>query len=114
RQPVEPVEALGVELDAILDQRLAVLVIGAAPVAPVEQLAGHVSRIEQPGLLILELVDAAASAAIAQRLPLAAVERRERAFPKWCPVFVGSVVHLKSSLALLSPANQAHRRSVGA
>jgi hypothetical protein len=47
-------------------------------------------------------VDAAAAAAVAQRLPLAAIERREGFFPKST-----GIVHDKSSLALLSDANQA-------
>ena len=63
-------------------QLLAMLVIEAAAVAPVEQLARDVGRIEQAGFLVLELVDAAAPAAVAQRFPLAAVERRRAVFPK--------------------------------
>ena len=47
-------------------------------------------------------MDATPAAPVAQRFPLAAVERGERLFPKW-----RSAVHDKSSLALLSPPNQA-------
>ena len=97
-----PLEILAVELHAVGDQLLPVLIIEAAAVAPIEQLARDVGRIEQPRLLILELVDAAAPAAVAQRLPLAAVERLEGPFPKW-----RAAVHLKSSLALLSRPDQA-------
>ena len=74
RQPVELVELGRVELHAIGDLRLRLRIIGAAAVAPVEQFAGDVGRVELAGLLILELVQAAAAAAVAQRFPLAAVE----------------------------------------
>ena len=57
---------------------MAVAVILALRGAPVEQAAGDVGRIELAGLLILELVQAAFAAAVAQRLPLAAVELGER------------------------------------
>ena len=84
------------------DQLHAVLIIETTAIATVEQLACDVRRVEETGFLILELVKAAASAAVAQSLPLAAVERGQGFFPKW-----GFAVHLKSSLALLSPKDQA-------
>ena len=78
-----PSRLLAIELHAIGDPLLPVLVIEAAAVATVEQLARDIGRIEQARLLVLELVDAAAPAAVAQRLPLAAVECAERLFPEW-------------------------------
>ena len=74
---------------------LAIGVIGAAAVAPVEQVAGDVGRIEEPGVLILELVQAAAAAAVAQRFPFAAVERGQGLFPESGAV---GVVHDKPAM----------------
>jgi hypothetical protein len=78
------------------------LVVKAAAISPVEQLARDIGSVKQAGLFILELVDTAASTAVAQRFPLAAIERTERLFPKR-----RGAVHSKSSLALLSERNQA-------
>ena len=72
----ELVEPGRVELDAIGDVALAVGVIGALARAAVEQFARDVGRIELAGLVIFELVQAAAPAAVAQRFPLAPVEAR--------------------------------------
>ena len=97
-----------VERHAIGDQLLAPAVIGALAAAPVEQLARDVGRVEHAGVLILELVDAAAPTAVAQSLPLAAVERGQGLFPerRFWPQSVG-VVHDKLSHGLLSHADQA-------
>ena len=51
----------------------------------VEQAAGDVGRVECAGLVVLELVQAAFAAAVAQRLPFLAVERRDRLFPEFVP-----------------------------
>ena len=71
-----------VELDAIGDQLLAVGIIGALAGAAIEQLAGDIGREQLAGVVILELVQAAAPATVAQRFPFAAVERRQGLFPK--------------------------------
>src|SRR5690348_8277713 len=101
-QPVERAQILAIELHAIGNQLHPVLVIEAAAVLAVEELARDVGRVEQARLLVLELVYAAAAAAVAQRLPFAAVQHGKRLFPKW-----RAAVHLKSSLALLSRRDQA-------
>src|SRR5205085_9619264 len=101
-QPVEVAEILSVEFHAVGDALHPVLVIEAPAVPPVEQLARDVGRIEQPRLLILELVDAASPAAVAQGFPLAAVQRSKGLLPNTC-----SAIHDKSSLALLTPRDQA-------
>jgi hypothetical protein len=82
RKPIKRAEIAPVEGHAIGDQRLAVLVILAAAVAAVEQLAGDVGRVEDSRLLVLELVDAAPAAAVAQGFPLAAVELGQRPLPE--------------------------------
>src|SRR5260221_6192968 len=102
-EPIEPVELHGVELHAIGNKLQPVLVIDAAPVSTIEQLAGDIRRVELTRLFVFEFVDAAAAAAVAQGLPLPAVERGERPFPEW-----RCTVHFTASLALLSPANQGH------
>src|SRR5688500_15212756 len=70
RERVEPVEIGGVEADAVADSLHAVGIIEAEAVPAVEQLASDVGRVEQAGLLVLKLVQAATPAAVAQRLPL--------------------------------------------
>ncbi len=102
RQPIETCQILAIEPDAVADQFHPMLIVEAAAVAPVEQLARNVGRIEQAGFLILDLVHAAAPAPIAQGFPLAAVERRQRLFPK---TFVR--VHDKATHALLTECDQA-------
>ena len=64
------------------------LVIEAAAAAPVEQFARDIGGIEQAGFFIFELVHAAAPAAVAQRLPFAAVELGEGFLPKWRAAFM--------------------------
>src|SRR5262249_27065935 len=58
------------ELDAIRHDLLAVLVVPAARRPGVQELAAGVGLGQFPGALVLELVDAAHAAAVAQRLPL--------------------------------------------
>ena len=101
-QPIEVIQIRPVELYAIRDALHPVLVIQTASIAAVEQFARHICRIEQPCLLVLELMHAATSAAVAQSFPFARVERGEGLFPKW-----RVAVHDKSSLALLSATDQA-------
>src|SRR3954469_20921560 len=64
-QPVELVEILAVDLHAIGHPLISMLVIEAATVGAVEQLARDIGRVKQPRLLVLELVDAAPAATIA-------------------------------------------------
>src|SRR5206468_4880601 len=106
RQPVEAAEILLIELHAIGHPLHSVLIVEATSVSAIEQLASDVGRIKQPRLLVLELVDAAASAAVAQPFPLAAVQRSERLLPEW-----RAAVHDKSSLALLTGTDQAGKRA---
>ena len=77
-------------------------IVKAAAVATVEQLAGDVGRVKKARYFIFELVDAAAPTAVAQGLPLAAVQGAEGFLPKR-----HINVHLKSRFALLSASNQA-------
>ncbi len=53
-------------------------IVAAAPAAPIEQPARDVGGQQLAGFLVLELVDAAFAASVAQRLPLRAIELRER------------------------------------
>src|SRR5438270_1140864 len=92
-QPIKPGEIPRVQLHAIVDQLHPVLIIGATAVPAVEKLAGDVRRIENARLLVFQFVDAAATTAVAQRLPLTAIERGERALPEW-----HLVVHFTASL----------------
>src|SRR4051812_17276156 len=101
-KPVETAEVRPVELHAVRDQLQPVLVIEAPAVAAVEQFAGDIGRVEHAGFLVLELVDAAAAATIAQGFPLAAIELAERLLPKW-----RASVHDKATLALLGGGDQA-------
>src|SRR3546814_19708362 len=54
------------------------LVIAAARGFQVEQVAGDVGRIDAARVLILQLVQTAFAAAVAQRLPLSGIEGRQR------------------------------------
>src|SRR4051794_16584773 len=101
-QPVEPRQILAVELHAVRHQFHSVLVVEAASIPAIEQLARYIGWIQQAGLIVLELVHAAAPASVAQRFPLAAVEAGQRLLPKWC-----AHIHDKATLALLTGRNQA-------
>ena len=81
-QPAEIVDPPALELDAIVDQFLAALVIGALTGVAVEQFAGDVGKMIFAGIVILKLVQAAAPAAVAQGFPLAPVEACQGLFPK--------------------------------
>src|SRR3546814_16501677 len=58
------------------------LVIAAARGFQVEQVAGDVGRIDAARVLILQLVQTAFAAAVAQRLPLSGIEGRQRRLPQ--------------------------------
>src|SRR6478752_7987443 len=82
RQPLEFIQLVLVELDTVGNQLLAVRIVGAGAVSPVEELASNVGRKELAGILILKLVKAATAAPVTQGFPFAAVERRQRLFPE--------------------------------
>src|SRR3546814_3627783 len=83
------------------DVAAAVLVIAAARGRKVEQPARDIGGIDAPGILILQLVQAAFAAAVAQRLPLPRVEAGERGLPKGARAYF---THFASSAATLSGA----------
>lgn len=101
-EPFEPFKVGGIEAHAVADPFHAIGIIETASVAPIEQLASDVGRVEDAGIGVFQLVHAAAPATVAKRLPFAAVERREVAFPErlWH-------IHDKASLALLVGGKQA-------
>ena len=49
----------------------------------VQQLTSDIGRVNTTSVLVLNLMQAAFAAAIAQRLPLRAVKRFQRGFPIW-------------------------------
>lgn len=57
-------------------------VIAAEAGLAIEQAAGDVGRVEIAGIFVLDLVQAAFAAAVAQRFPLRAVEGGERLLPE--------------------------------
>src|SRR3546814_2359495 len=62
---------------AIGDVAAPVLVIAAARRRQVEQAARDIGRIDAPRVLVLQLVQAAFAAAVAQRLPLSGIQAGE-------------------------------------
>src|SRR5581483_3259163 len=83
RQPDDTADIARGEPHAILHPALPMAVVAAAASLRVEQPAGHVGEERAPGPLFLELVEAAAAAAVAQALPFGAGHLRERlAFPE--------------------------------
>jgi hypothetical protein len=78
RQPVDRSDIARGQPNAIGDKGAAMPVIGTLRGAPVEQATGDVGREQLARLLILQLVQASFAAAVAQRLPLAAIELVER------------------------------------
>src|SRR3546814_11432568 len=68
---------------AFADEGVAVAIVRTLPARAIEQPAGDVGRDQRTGFVILELVDAAFAAAVAQRLPLSAIELFDRhVFPE--------------------------------
>src|SRR5690606_26366368 len=85
----------------------AMLVIAAARGRKVEQAARDIGRIDAAGVLILQLVQAAFAAAVAQGFPLPGVEAGERRFPEGalrCRPRHRYFTHFASSSATLSRA----------
>src|ERR1700722_17395640 len=78
RQPAELRDILRREPLAVVDQGLPVRIVAAAAGLAVEQAAADIRVVVLAGLLVLELVEAAAPAAVAQALPLDAGHFRQR------------------------------------
>src|SRR5262245_63590563 len=69
-QPAEFADIVGREPHAIVDLRTAIGIVMAAASLLVEQPAADVGVVDAAGVLVLELVETAAAAAVAQALPL--------------------------------------------
>ncbi|MNT69012.1 hypothetical protein D3C72_2072880 [compost metagenome] len=69
RQPGDLVDALDGQLDAVRHGRLAVFIVLAATALPVEQATGDRREHHVAGVPVLELVETAQAAAVAQPLP---------------------------------------------
>ena len=82
-QPFEVGNFSARQSQAVGHQRTAITVIRALAGLQVEQLARDIGRVNPAGILILDLVQTAFSAAIAQSLPLSAIKRFERGLPEW-------------------------------
>jgi hypothetical protein len=107
-QPIQRLHALAIQHHAIGHALLAVRIVDAQSVLSIEQGAGDVGRIDEAGLLIFQLVQAAAAAAVAQGFPLAAVQLRQRFFPEWGRRFVRGAITGSDMLCY-----RAHSRSRG-
>ena len=101
RKPLQCAELLRIKGYAIVDNAFAMLVIVAPAGSAVEQFAGDVGREQLPRFFVLELMKAASAAAVAQGLPLAAIQLLEGLFPEWL-----TIIHDKASHALLRGRNQ--------
>jgi len=83
RQPGKRPRQVRRELQAIPDPTAPSRIIAASAGFGVEEPAGDVGKMDGPGVLILELDQAAAPAAVAKALPFRRIERLERlGFPK--------------------------------
>src|SRR3546814_20043781 len=106
RQPFDIGDlALG-QRQTVGDVAAAVLVIAAARGRKVEQPARDIGGIDAPGILILQLVQAAFAAPVAQRLPLPRVQAGERGLTKGprasFPPFASSAAHLSAAPSSMS------------
>jgi len=107
RQPLEVVDLCLGQCQAVGNMAAAVLVIAAARSGKVEQAARDIGGIDAARILILQLVQAAFAAAVAQSLPLPGVEAGERRFPKGalrCRPCRHHFTHFASSAATLPGA----------
>src|SRR3546814_20154186 len=75
-QPVDIADVRHRQPHAFADEGVAVAIVRTLPARAIEQPAGDVGSDQRTGFVILELVDAAFAAAVAQRLPLSAIELR--------------------------------------
>jgi hypothetical protein len=81
-QPIHCPQLCGGQPDAVGHMGKAVFIIRTFRFPPIKQAARHVRHIKIAGFLVLQLMKAAFAAAIAQSLPLAAIQRVQRALPK--------------------------------
>ena len=81
-QPLDILQHRLRQAQAIWDKSLAPPVVLAAGAMRIEQLARYIGGIDAACILIFDLVKAAFAAAVAQCLPLRAVEGRERLLPE--------------------------------
>ena len=83
RQPVQGTDIGGRQPDAVRNQVGTVLVILSGAQPGIQQLAGNVGEIDLAGILVLELFQAAARAAVAQAFPFGAGHLLQRlGFPE--------------------------------
>ena len=68
-QPVHLVDGLGRKYQAIRHQALALLIVRASASPEIQQAAGHIGVAHLAGILVLQLVQAALAAAVAQQFP---------------------------------------------
>lgn len=95
RQPDVIVNLTLGQAKAFRDYRLAIAIVGASAGLEVKQFACDVRRVNASSIFILDLVQAAFAAAIAQSLPLRAVEGFNWCLPElW---IVAHRTHLTSS-----------------
>ena len=97
-QPADIVDDAQRQPQAIRDEGLAVLVIHAACGLRVEQPAGDIGVLDLAGVFIFDLVQAAASATVAQGFPFRRIEIGQRPLPETVP----QRTHFSSSAATAS------------
>ncbi len=100
-QPRHGVDQLQRQPQAVGHEGLPVPVVGTARGLGVEQLAGDVGVVNFTRVFVLELMEAAMPAPVAQGFPLLAVEVGKRAFPEAVP----QCTHLASSAAIAVPSS---------
>lgn len=115
RQPADLRHGVGRQTDAIVHGLLPVLIVLAPAAVPVEQRAGDIGPGDFAGIPILELVQAAPAAAVAQAFPFVAAHLGKRlGFPEWAVGHVhscfGQPVSFRS-LVLCRKIGQKHSRS---
>ena len=69
-KPIQSLDIVGIERDAVLDALFAPPIVGAAAGGDVEQPAGERRLVDFAGIVVLELQEAAACTAVAERFPL--------------------------------------------
>src|SRR5690349_4007327 len=82
RQPGNVPHIVARQSHAVWHETAAMLIVGALRALPVEQAAGDIGGIDAAGVGVLDLVQAAFAATVAQGFPLAAIKRFERRFPE--------------------------------
>jgi hypothetical protein len=69
-EPCDRADGFEVDCKAVRDARVAVLIVLAAAACHVEEAAGEARGVDRAGVLVFELQEAAAAAAVAKALPL--------------------------------------------